>query len=140
MNIHMVKTALNLSPIALSLGSIAPVIGAVPVLQAHSSMQFLPKSFAHHPKVRGRTYHQHLASVLGQALIVHLAAAELALDDQKTVLGLGANAGFELHLLFAQRTNRAALVKNLALARHHGDVPGHIRGCPGFGVRRAIVK
>ncbi len=89
MNIHMVKTALNL-PIALFLG--APVIGSVPVLQPHSSMQFLQKSFAHHPKVGGRKYHQHLASVLGQALIVHLAVAELALNDQKMVLGLGANA------------------------------------------------
>ncbi len=44
------------------------------------------------PKVGGRKYHQHLASVLGQALIVHLAVAELALNDQKMVLGLGANA------------------------------------------------
>ena len=65
------------------------------MLQTYSCLQPLYNPFAHHPQVRQCKHHQQLAGVLGQTAIEHLAMTKLALDDQKRVLDLGANAGLE---------------------------------------------
>ena len=126
MNVHMAKSTLNLLPISRSFDPIGPVFGPWPALQAHSCLQPLQYSLAHHPQVRQRKHHQQLAGVLGQSPIAHLAMAELALDHAKRVLDLGADAGLELLQLFFERIDRFAFVHGLALARHHGNLPVHL--------------
>ena len=127
MNVHMAKPTLNFPPIFRALGTMALVFGPSPMLQAHSCPQSLQNSFAHHPQVRQREHNQQLAGVLGQSPIPHLAMTKLALDHAKRVLDLGTDTGFELLQLLEQRVDRTALVHGFALARHHGDVPIHIR-------------
>ena len=101
----MVKPALNLPPISGIFDPIGPVFGPSPPLQAHSCLQPPRDSLAHHPQVGQRKHHQQLAGVLGQAPIANLAMPELALDDPKRVLDLGADAGLELLQLLLQRAS-----------------------------------
>lgn len=105
----------------------ALVFGPVPMLQAHSCLQPLQYSLAHHQQIAQRKHHQQLAGVLGQAPKTRLAMTKLALDHAKQVLDLGTGVGLEFLQLFSQRIDRFALVHGLALARHHGNVPVHLR-------------
>ena len=52
---------------------------------------------------------------------------ELALDDPKRMLDLGADAGLDLLQLLLERVDGPVLVHPSALARHHGDVPVDVR-------------
>ena len=123
----MVKPALNLPPISRIFDPIGPVFGPSPPLQAHSCLQPPRDSLAHHPQVGERKHHQQLAGVLGQAPIANLAMPELALDDPKRMLDLGADAGLDLLQLLLERVDGPVLVHPSALARHHGDVPVDVR-------------
>ena len=123
----MAKPALNLPPIFRILDPIGPVFGPSPPLQAHSCLQPPRDSLAHHPQVGQRKHHQQLAGVLGQAPIANLAMPELALDDPKRVLDLGADAGLDLLQLLLERVDGSILVHHSALARHHGNVPVDVR-------------
>ena len=126
MNVHMVKPALNSSPIAHTFGPFGPVCGPSPTLQAHSCLQPLNNSLAHHPQVGQREHHQQLTGVLGQAPVTRLAMPELTLDHPKGMLHLGADAGLEFFKLIRQCVADPGFVQCLALARHHRNLPVHI--------------
>ena len=68
----MMKLQLNLPPISFVLGPLRPVLGPVPVLQAHSCLQVLQDSLAHHPQIRQSKQRDQLRRVLGQASVAHL--------------------------------------------------------------------
>ena len=118
----MTESALNLSPISRILDMIGPDFGLSPSLHAHSCLRPLHDSLAHHPQVGERKHHQQLAGVLGEAAIANLAMPELALDDPRRVLDLGADAGLDLLQLLRERFDASILVHHTALPRHHGNV------------------
>ena len=103
------------------------VCGLSPPLRPRSYLQALHDLLANHPQVGQRKYHQQLAGVLGQAPMANLSMPELALDDPKRMLDLGAEAGLDLLQLLLERVTRPALAHRSALARHHGDVPVDMR-------------
>jgi hypothetical protein len=114
-------------PISCSFWPDWACFGPLPRLRAYSCLRPLHDSLAHHPQVGQRKHHQQLVGVLGQTPIANLAMPELALDNPKRMLDLGADAGLDLLQLLFERVARSALVHHSALARHHGDVPVDMR-------------
>jgi hypothetical protein len=68
---------------------------------------------------------------LPEPAMAHLEVTELALDHPKGMLDLGPHAGLEPLDLVDEPVELAGLVQRLALARAHGDVPGHVLVCTG---------
>ena len=97
-------------------------------LKAHSSVRSLNNSLSGHPQVAQGKQRDQLRRVLGQPFVAHLGKTELALDNAKRVLYLGAHAGLELLGLVQQTGPRRLLVQRPALARTHGHVPVHAGG------------
>jgi len=102
--------------------------GRLPALQAHLSPCSLNNSLSGHPQVAQGKQRDQLRRVLGQPFVAHLGKTELALDNAKRVLYLGAHAGLELLGLVQQAAPRRLLVQRPALARTHGHVPVHAGG------------
>ena len=127
LSVHMVKPALNSSPISQALGPLGPVFGLSPTLQVHSCLQPLQFSLAHHPLVGKRKHHQELADVLGQAPVTCFAVSKLTLDHPKRVLHLGADARLELFKLLREHVADPRFVQRLAFARHHRSLQVHTR-------------
>jgi len=86
------------------------------MLQAHSCLQPLNNSLAHHPQVGQRKHHQQLARVLGQSSVTRFAVSKPTLDHPKRVLHLGSDARLELFKLIRQGVADQRFVQRLALA------------------------
>ena len=73
MNVHMVKLAMNSSPISRSFGSFEPVLRRLLMIGAQSCRRPLNHSLLHHPQVEQRKHHQLLVGVLEFKLACELA-------------------------------------------------------------------
>jgi len=111
----------NLQPLQAAAGRLA-------ALQTLSSVRFLNNSLSGHTQIAQGKQRDQLRRVLGQPFVAHLGKTELALDNAKRVLYLGAHAGLELLGLVQQAVPRRLVIQRAALARTHGHVPVHAGG------------
>ena len=100
-------------------------------LQTHSSRRPLHKPASDHPDVGQRKQRDELRGILGKPPVAHFEVTELALDNPKRMLHLGAHAGFELFGLFVQRAPGRVLLR-LTLTRAYGHMPIHSGGVGPF--------
>ena len=99
-------------------------------LQAHSSRRPLHKPTSGHLDVRQRKQRDELCGVFGKPPVAHFDVTELALDNPKRMLHLGAHAGFELFGLFVQCASGRTFL--CAASRTHGHVTVHSGGLRSF--------
>ena len=94
-------------------------------LRTHSSPSHLQfhQCLARHPQVGQRKQRHQVGRVLGQPPVLDLDVAELALDDPKRMLYLGAHAGLGLLQLLQDSAHRGVGLQRLALAGRHGHIP-----------------
>lgn len=102
---------------------LSPRLRPLDHLQTHSCLQVLQQPAPHHPQIAQRKQCVQLRRVLGQSPIAHLHVPELAFDDPKRVLDLGAVTRFDMLQLVEQGAHRTACVQRTALARAHGHMP-----------------
>ncbi len=104
-------------------GAVQPAFGALRRSRAHSSRDSLPQSATRHPQVGQREQRVQLRRVLRQPAIPDLDVAELAFDDAKRMLDLGADSGLDVLDLIRDGVLRIAPVEQAAQAGAHGNVP-----------------
>jgi hypothetical protein len=126
MNIRMAKPGLNLLPISRSFDPIEPVLEHWLSSLAHSYLQSLQFSLAHHLQIRHGKQHQQLAGVLCPSPIAHFAMSKFSLVHTKRVLNLDTDAGLEFLQLFFEYIDPFSFVHSLAVALYYGNVPVHI--------------
>ena len=94
---------------------------------ADLSCHFLQEMSANHPQIAQRKQRLQSRSVLGQTTVPNLREAELTLDDSKRMLNLRPNSGFDSLCCVAQLPRGRFQVQRSALARHHRNVPIHLK-------------
>jgi hypothetical protein len=82
---------------------------------------------ANHPQIAQRKQRLQSRSVLGQTTVPNLREAELTLDDSKRMLNLRPNSGFDSLCCVAQLPRGRFQVQRSVLARHHRNVPIHLK-------------
>jgi len=107
-------------------GRLAAHWGRFAPFWAHSSLRaHVQHVLAHNLQFRQRKQRYQIGRVFGQSFVFDPGIAELALDDSKQVLYLGADAGLGVFELLQDGAYGRGLVHGTSLTRHQGDVPVH---------------
>jgi len=128
---HLLKCQRRLRPWNAEAGRFSGLLPSFAYLHAHSSLRPLHKPASGHPDVGQRKQRDDLCGVFGKTPVTHFDVSELALDNPKRMLHLGAHAGFELFGLFVQRAPGRVLLR-LTLTRAYGHMPIHASGVGSF--------
>ena len=97
---HPLKRQCQLRLLKGATGQFSGLSWPFPDLQTHSSLRPLHKPASGHPDVGQRKQRDELRGVFGKPPVAHFDVTELALDNPKRMLHLGAHAGLELLGLF----------------------------------------
>ena len=128
---HLVKRQRKLRLLVAAIGHFSGLLPPFGDLRTHSSLHPLHKPASGHPDVGQRKQRDELRGVLGKPPVAHFDVTELALDNPKRMLHLGAHAGLELLGLFLQCAPGRVLLR-LTLPRAHGHMPIHANGVGSF--------
>ena len=94
---------------------------------ADLSCHFLQEMSASHPEVTQRKQRMQSRGVLGQTTVPNLRESKLTFDDSERMFDLRPNAGFDFLGCATQLPRGRFQVQRSALARHHRNVPIHLK-------------